>query len=53
VNEILRVGLSQARARPAGRARFRTRAVDLGRLRISSVDNVSEALAIGAGERFG
>jgi len=53
VNELLRAGLNQARARTAGRERFRTRSVDLGRLRIGSVDNVSEALAIGEGEQFG
>jgi hypothetical protein len=53
VNELLRAGLNQARARPAERVRFRTRSVDLGRLRIGSVDNISEALAIGEGERFG
>ena len=53
VNELLRAGLNQARARPARRAHFRTRTVDLGRLRIGSVDNIGEALAIGEGERFG
>ncbi len=52
VNELLRAGLSQASARPARRKPFRTRSVDLGRLRIGSLDNIGEALAIGEGERF-
>jgi hypothetical protein len=52
VNEVLREGLRQMRARPARAARFRTRAVDLGRPRTSSLDNVADALAIAEGEAF-
>ena len=52
VNEALREGLRQMQARPARRERFRTQAVDLGRLRIGSLDNISEVLAIAEGERY-
>lgn len=52
VNEVLREGLKQMHARPTHRERFRTRSVNLGRLRIGGVDNIGEALAIAEGERF-
>ncbi len=52
VNEVLREGLKQMRARPPRRERFHTRSVDLGRLRIGSVDDVGEALAVAEGEPF-
>jgi hypothetical protein len=52
VNEALREGLRQMQARPTRRERFRTQAVDLGRLRIGRLDDIGEALAIAEGERF-
>jgi hypothetical protein len=52
VNEALREGIRQMRAPPAQRKRFATRAVDLGLLRIGSLDNVADALAIAEGESF-
>ncbi len=52
VNEVLREGLKQMRARPPRRERFHTRSVDLGCLRIGSVDDVGETLAIAEGESF-
>ena len=52
VNELLREGIKQMRARPPRREQFRTQGVDLGRLRIGSVDNIGEALAIAEGEPF-
>ena len=52
VNEALRRGLKEMSARPKRRGPFRTRAVSLGRLRIGSIDNVAEALAIAEGESF-
>ena len=52
VNEALRRGLKEMGARPKRREPFRTQAVALGRLRIGSIDNVSEALAISEGESF-
>ncbi len=52
VNEVLREGLKQMSARPAQRERFRTRPEDLGRIRVGSVDNIGEALAIAEGEPF-
>ena len=52
VNEVLRAGLKQMSARPVRHERFRTRAVDLGDLRIGSIDNVGDALAIAEGESF-
>ena len=52
VNEALRHGLKQLRARPKRREPFRTRAVALGRCRIGSIDNLVEALSIAEGESF-
>jgi hypothetical protein len=53
VNEALRRGLQEMMsARPKQREPFRTQAVALGRLRIGSLDNVAEALAIAEGESF-
>lgn len=52
VNEVLREGLKQMQARPARRERFHTQPVDLGRLRIGSLDNIAEALAVAEGEAF-
>jgi hypothetical protein len=52
VNEALREGLRHMTARPAPRGRFRTQSVDLGRLRIGSLDDVGEVLAVDEGERF-
>lgn len=52
VNEALRCGL-RAMAAPAGRpAAYRTPAVDLGRCRMGSLDDVAEALAVAEGEDF-
>jgi hypothetical protein len=52
VNEVLREGLKQMHGRPTHREPFRTQPVDLGRLRIGSLDNIAEALAIAEGEPF-
>ena len=52
VNDLLREGLRQTRARPARSERFRTQAVDLGRARCASLDNVADALAVAEGEAF-
>ena len=52
VNQVLREGLKQMRARPKRQEPFRTTAVSLGRLRIGSLDNVSEALSAAEGEAF-
>lgn len=52
VNEALRHGLKQMDRRPKRSEVFRTNAVDLGRCRIGSIDNVSEALAAAEGESF-
>ena len=52
VNEALRCGL-RAMAAPSGQpAAYRTPAVDLGRCRIGSLDDVGEALAVAEGEDF-
>ncbi len=52
VNEALRCGL-HAMAEPVGQpAAYRTPAVDLGRCRIGSLDDVAEALAVAEGEGF-
>ena len=52
VNEALREGLQQMRARPRRREPFRTKAVALGRLRVGSIDDVAGALSIAEGEPF-
>jgi hypothetical protein len=52
VNEALRRGLADLAARQTQRDHFQTRSVDLGRLKISSIDNIAEALAIAEGESF-
>ena len=51
VNEALRQGLRQM-DRKQRRTRFHTRAVDLGRCRVGSLDDVAEALALAEGEAF-
>jgi hypothetical protein len=52
VNEALRRGLREMSVRPKRREPFRTQSVALGNLRIGSIDNVSEALAIAESESF-
>jgi Ribbon-helix-helix protein, copG family len=52
VNEALRRGLKEMGRRRGPREPVRTQAVALGRLRISSIDNIGEALAIVEGESF-
>ena len=52
VNEALRRGLSELTARPKRREPFRTQSVELGRLRLAGIDNVSESLAIAESDAF-
>jgi Arc/MetJ family transcription regulator len=52
VNEALRRGLNDTGRRRRPREYVRTRAVALGRVRIASIDNIGEALAIVEGENF-
>jgi hypothetical protein len=52
INEALRRGLRELNSRPKRRARFRTRSVALGRVRMGSIDNVAEAFAIAESESF-
>jgi hypothetical protein len=52
VNEALRRGLGDMGRRCRSREVIRTRAVALGRVRIASIDNIGEALAIAEGEGF-
>ena len=51
VNEALRRGLKEMTGPPKRREEFRTRSVDLGRLRIPGIDNIGEGLAAAVGER--
>lgn len=52
VNETLRRGLGKpGRPRKPG-ARFRTRALSLGRCRLDNLDNIAEVLAVAEGESF-
>jgi hypothetical protein len=52
VNEALRRGLSDLTTGPKRREPFRTKNVALGQLRLASIDNISESLAIAEGEAF-
>ena len=52
VNEALRRGLKDMSSRPKRRERLRTRSVAFGELRIASLDNIGEALAIAEGEAY-
>lgn len=52
VNEALRQGLSDLAMRPRQREPFQTQNVALGRLRLASIDNIGESLAIAEGEAF-
>ena len=52
INEALRRGLDDMGRRRKPREAVRTRAVALGRVRIASIDNIGEALAIAEGESF-
>ena len=52
VNEALRRGLREMNGRPKRREEVRTRSVSLGRVLISGIDNVAEALAAAEGESF-
>ena len=52
VNEVLRKGLSDITTRPKQREPYQTQVVDLGRVRMPSIDNINEILAIAEGEAF-
>ena len=52
INEALRRGLNDMGRRRGPREPVSTRAVALGRVHISSIDNIGEALAIVEGESF-
>jgi Ribbon-helix-helix protein, copG family len=52
VNDALRRGLSDLTTRPKQREPFQTQSVSLGRLRLPSIDNISESLAVAEGESF-
>jgi hypothetical protein len=52
VNDALRRGLNDMTARPKRREPFRTQSVELGRLRLAGIDDISESLAIAEGEAF-
>jgi hypothetical protein len=52
INEALRQGLKEMGRRRRPREPVRTQTVALGRLRIPSIDNIGEVLAIVEGESF-
>jgi hypothetical protein len=52
VNEALRRGLKDMTGRTKQRATVRTRSATLGRLRISGIDNVTEALTAAESESY-
>ncbi len=52
INEALRRGLNDMGKRRGPREPVCTRAVALGRVRVSTIDNIGEVLAIAEGESF-
>jgi hypothetical protein len=52
VNDALRRGLNELNSRPKQHEPFQTQSVALGRLRLASIDNISESLVIAEGEAF-
>jgi hypothetical protein len=52
INEALRRGLHEMKQRPPQRRPFRTQAVDLGRVKIGSIDNIGEVLSVAEGDAF-
>jgi hypothetical protein len=52
INEALRRGIKDMNARTKPREPFRTRSVALGQVRIGSLDDVNEALAVAESESF-
>jgi hypothetical protein len=52
VNDALRRGLKDLRSRPPLVEPFRTRSVSLGKIRLTNIDNIGEALAISEAESF-
>jgi hypothetical protein len=52
INHALRRGLQDMSARPKRTQPFRTKSVALGRIRLASIDNVGEALALAEAESF-
>ena len=52
INEALRRGLKEMGAPRKPRERFRTRSVSLGRVRVASIDNIAETIAVSEGESF-
>ena len=52
INEALRLGLRDLTAGQKPHSVFRTKSVDLGRLKIASIDNIAETLAIAEREDF-
>lgn len=52
VNDALRKGLSDLSSRPKQGAPFQTQTVSLGCMRIASLDNINDSLAVAEGEPF-
>jgi predicted transcriptional regulator len=52
VNDALRRGLDDLSRGSKQKKPFKTQSVDLGRLRLPSIDNISESLAAAEGEAF-
>ena len=52
INEALRRGLKEMGRRREPREPARTKTVALGRLRVASIDNIGETIAIVEGESF-
>ncbi len=52
INDALRRGLKDMSARPKRSRSFQTKSVALGSVRLASIDNVGEALALAEAESF-
>jgi hypothetical protein len=52
VNEALRRGLQDMKQKPKEKGKFRTQSVNLGRMKLGSIDNIAEVLSIAEGDAF-
>jgi Ribbon-helix-helix protein, copG family len=52
VNEALRRGLHDMKQKSKEKRGFRTQTVNLGRLKVGSIDNIAEVLSFAEGDAF-
>jgi len=52
INEALRQGLRDMSKKPAEKRQFPTRSVNMGRIKLASLDNIAEVLSVAEGDTF-